>query len=86
MTAAATRSCTELVQTLGSSGSSAPQQQAAAAALLALPMTPDTWIIMVGAIPALVRMLTQPAGKKQYEKSQRRLCDAYQALRMRTRA
>ena len=63
MAAAATISCIELVQTLVSSSSSSEQQQAAAAALLTLPMTPQTWIIAVGAIPDLVQMLSQqPAG------------------------
>ena len=61
----AMRPFTELVQSLTSSSSSPQQRQAAVAELLALPMTPDTWIIAVGAIPALVQMLTlQPAGTR----------------------
>ena len=55
------RSSAELVQRLGSSRSSSERQQAAAA-LLALPMTPQTWVTAVGAFPALVQMLTQPTG------------------------
>ena len=63
MAAAAVRSCAELVQRLSSSSSSSEQRQAAAAALLALPMKPQTWVTAVGAIPALVQMLTQqPSG------------------------
>ena len=61
MSEGATHSCSDLLQTLSSSSSSSEQQRAAAAALLALPMTPLTWIIAVGAIPALVQMLAQPA-------------------------
>ena len=59
--AVAMRSCAELVQRLGSSRSSSEKQQAVAT-LLALPMTPQTWVTAVGAFPALAQMLTQPAG------------------------
>ena len=58
------RSCAELVQALGSSSSSSEQQRAAATELLALPMTPDAWIVAVGGIPNIVQMLTQhPSGQ-----------------------
>ena len=59
MASAATRSCAKLVQTLGSSSASSEQKRTAAAELLALPMTPQTWVLAIGAIPALVQMLTQ---------------------------
>ena len=64
MASDATRSCAELVQTLGSSSSSSEQQRTAAAELLALPMSPQTWITAVEAVPALVKLLTQPAGTR----------------------
>ena len=53
-------SSAELVKRLQSSSSSSKQLQAAATALLALPMTPQTWITAVGAIPALVELLAHP--------------------------
>ena len=65
MAADAARSCTKLVQTLRSSSASLEQKRAAAAELLALPMTPQTWILAVGAIPALVEMTTQPIGEAE---------------------
>ena len=53
------RSCEELVRSL-SSGSPSSEHQQAMTELLALPLSPQTWITTVGAIPALVQMITQP--------------------------
>ena len=61
------RSCAELVQQLSSSHSLSELWQAAAAALLALPLTPETWVTAVGAMPALVETLTLPAGATEVQ-------------------